>query len=127
MSTQPQTDASPAAPSPLTKREARALTERLLVVPNAPEVEGADEMVAVYNEAGERYTVDLQTRSCQCRDHQYRCASVEGMHCKHVHRALFHTGAKAIPDWIDRSRVDPVLLHRLEDTDDAAAVQEVHR
>ena len=122
MSTQPQNDAGAATPSPLTKREARALTERLFVTTNAPEVEGADEMFVVYNEAGGRYTVDLRTTSCQCRDHQYRCASVEGMHCKHVHRVLFRTGAKQVPEWIDRSRVDPVLSDRLEDN--ATADQE---
>ena len=103
---QPMTD--------LSAREARALTERLFVVDNTPEVEGADDLFAVYNEEGDYHIVDSRTRSCTCKDHQFRCSQHRDMHCKHVHRVLYREGESISPSWVDESRVDPLLLEVLK-------------
>ncbi|MFC7202839.1 hypothetical protein ACFQJC_04880 [Haloferax namakaokahaiae] len=101
----------------MSAREARALTECLFASDNTPEVDGADDLYAVYNEEGQYHIVDLRTRSCTCRDHQYRCSQHREMHCKHVYRVLFREG-RPIPEWADRSRIDPLLLRTIEERAD---------
>ena len=75
-----------------------------------------DAEVAVYSSSGARYTVNVAVGFCECPSDQYHDGP-----CKHRERAAYALGHKAIPSWVDRERVDPVLLDRLEDTDDAIA------
>ena len=85
----------------LADRTVRALTDYLLVVEDAPG------LFRVYGEDGDEYTVDAETGACTCPDAEYR--DPDGG-CKHVRRVAFHTGERAVPAWVDRDAVDPLLL-----------------
>ena len=120
MSTQPQTTTGRGPhPEDLSKAAARALTEPMTVVEDGPET-WDDNEVAVYSSSGETYVVNPVLGFCECPADQYHDGP-----CKHRHRAAFALGHREIPSWVDRERVDDVLLNRLED--DATATQETHR
>ena len=106
-------------PEDLSADAARALTECMTVVVDDPETWN-DAEVAVYSSSGARYTVNVALGWCECPSDQYHDGP-----CKHRFRAAFALGAKEIPSWADRDRVDPVLLDRRDDIDDATAAQEV--
>jgi len=113
MSIQQQTTGT--HPEDLSADAARALTECMTVVVDDPDCWN-DAEVAVYSSSGARYTVNVAVGFCECPSDQYHDGP-----CKHRERAAYALGHKAIPSWVDRERVDPVLLDRLEDTDDAIA------
>ena len=85
----------------LEPRDVRALTEVLTVLPDQPEVAGADELYLVVSESGSEYTVDARDGSCTCPDAVHRDAT-----CKHLRRVAFATGARAVPAWVDADDVD---------------------
>ena len=85
----------------LEPRDVRALTEVLTVLPDQPEVAGADELYLVVSESGSEYTVDARDESCTCPDAVHRDAT-----CKHLRRVAFATGARAVPAWVDAADVD---------------------
>ena len=74
----------------LEPRDVRALTEVLTVLPDQPEVAGADELYLVVSESGSEYTVDARDESCTCPDAVHRDAT-----CKHQRRIAFATGERA--------------------------------
>jgi hypothetical protein len=85
----------------LEKRDVRALTEVMSVLP-----EGGD-IYTVVGENDETYTVDAREGRCECPDHQYREAT-----CKHIRRVAYATGERSIPEWVNADAVDDQLgLH----------------
>ena len=97
------------AATDLADRTVRALTDDLLVVADAPG------LYRVYGKDGDEYTVNAETGACTCPDTEYR--DPDGG-CKHVRRVEFHTGERAVPAWVDRDAVDPLLVKRLADSVD---------
>jgi hypothetical protein len=100
------TNAAPQERTDLEPRTVRALTDYLLVVEDAPG------LYRVYGEGGNEYTVDVETGACTCPDAEYRDPDSG---CKHARRVAFHTGARAVPAWVDRDAVDPLLVEELPD------------
>jgi len=90
----------------LEKRDVRALVEKMTVLADVGAARGADEMFVVTTESGSSYTVDLRIGACGCPDAEHR--DPEGG-CKHVRRAQFATGTRAIPSWVELDVVDPQL------------------
>ena len=86
-------------------RAVRALSERMSVLP-----ESAD-LYTVVGEHGSTYTVDLRDGVCECPDSLHR-----GTECKHQIRTRAATGRLAIPGWVDRSAVDPLLGAHVAET-----------
>lgn len=94
----------------LDDRDVRALTECMTVLQEAP---------GLYTVIGENhgeedrdaseYTVDLNDWRCSCPDSTYR-----QVHCKHIRRCEFATGARPIPPEVDRDDVDPLLGDHVE-------------
>lgn len=92
----------------LDDRDVRALTEYLVVLPDVGRARGAPGLYVVYSQDGRhRYLVDIDTGACECDDSFYRDPR-NG--CKHVRRARYEFGERAIPAWVDRSKIDPALL-----------------
>ena len=87
----------------LEKRDVRALTEVMSVLP-----EGGD-IYTVVGENGGTYTVDAREGRCTCPDHQYR-----EVKCKHIRRVAFATGERKIPTWVDTDVVDDQLGYHVE-------------
>jgi len=98
------------ASTDLEPRDVRALTEVLTVLPDQPEVAGADEMYLVVSASGSEYTVDARDGSCTCPDAVHRDAT-----CKHQRRCAFATGERAIPAWVDPDDVDDGLGEHIDD------------
>ena len=93
---------------PTTKRDIRAVTEYLAVVPIAPG------MFRVYNEdATKDHIVDLEGGACTCRDFQYRSPTLGDRGCKHIRRVRVREGIDELPP-VPRRRIDPTLLIELE-------------
>lgn len=90
-------------------RDIRALTTPMTVIDNAGDVRDADDMYEVTTDSGSAYIVDLRTESCECPDHEYR-----GVRCKHIRRAAFESGRRAIPAWVDFEAVDDQLGEHIE-------------
>lgn len=90
----------------LDERDARALAERMGVLPD-----DGDDLYTVVgcNQNGE-YRVDVRERRCTCPDHEYR-----GVRCKHLRRVLFATGRRPIPAGVARDDVDELLGEHLDD------------
>ena len=97
------------ASTDLEPRDVRALTEVLTVLPDQPEVAGADELYLVVSESGSEYTVDARDESCTCPDAVHRDAT-----CKHQRRVAFATGERAIPAWVDSDDVDDGLGEHID-------------
>lgn len=87
----------------LDERDARALTEKMTVIQEAPD------LFNVTTQSGKSYTVDVQTGACDCADAFYN-----GAVCKHRRRVAFATGEREIPAWVDDSAVDPLLGHHCD-------------
>ena len=83
----------------LSRREVRALTERLIVLDR-----DAPGLFTVYSEEGIGYTVDIQDGgACTCPDVQFNDPE-EG--CKHQHAARFLAGDREIPPWVIRENIN---------------------
>lgn len=115
-------DVGPDAPAvrDLTDREARALTEHLVVLPPrlAP---GLDERAGLYHvtgESGASYVVDPALGSCTCPDAKYRVAKDEA--CKHAARVQFERGERDVPAWVDTD--DVAHFRAFVDVDDSEGV-----
>ncbi len=93
---------------PTTKRDIRAVTEYLSVVPIAPG------MFRVYNaDATKEHIVDLEGGACTCHDFQYRSPELGDRGCKHIRRVRIREGVDELPP-VPRRRIDPTLLIELE-------------
>jgi hypothetical protein len=90
----------------LDKRDVRALTEPMTVLPDEGRADGADGLFLVVSHTGNQYLVDTVTGACECPDAEYR--DPDGG-CKHRRRAEYATGQTAIPSWVDRDAVDDLL------------------
>ena len=84
-------------------RDVRAATQYLYTVPYAPK------MYEVYSENGTRYVVDIESKACTCKDHQYRNPTGG---CKHVRRVELALGVRELPDSVSPEDVDPLLAER---------------
>lgn len=82
----------------LDELDVRALTECMTTLKEAPG------LYQVTSSSGSTYVVDARDRACECPDHRYRERT-----CKHLRRVDFATGARIIPRWIDRGKVDECL------------------
>ena len=97
----------------LPERAARALTEKMTVLPEMGRAEGADGLYLVVTESGSEYLVDARTGACECPDYQYR-EPEDG--CKHIHRVAYATGEASIPAWVDTDAIDSHLGIRTDAT-----------
>ncbi len=93
------------------KRAARALTDKMTVLPETGRAENAEDLFLVVSESGSEYLVDLREGACECADFQYR-EPENG--CKHIYRIEYATGQKALPAWIEFEAVDPQLGEQTE-------------
>lgn len=92
----------------LDKRDARALTESMTVLPDG------GSMFQVVGENGRTHTVDARENRCTCRDAEYNLPTEDGREtCKHRARVAFAAGERAIPAWVDMDRVDDLLGEQL--------------
>lgn len=99
--------AQPDAPDQLASRDVAALTEAMVVDEFDVRLWNPDE-VRVYSGEDAEYVVNVELGHCECADHHHR-----GVACKHIRRAEFALDRRAIPDWVDHSRLDPTLRRRL--------------
>lgn len=89
----------------LDKRDVRALTEAMSVLPDYGRARDAEGLFVVIGEnSNDPYLVDVVGKSCECPDHEYR-----DVKCKHCRRVEYATGRTAIPQWVDRDAVDDNL------------------
>jgi len=89
---------------PFAERDARALTETMLVLPESPRV-ARDTDGRFHVISGESdYVVDLVAKTCGCPDALHR-----GTECKHQRRAAFATGRRPIPAWTETDALDDGL------------------
>jgi hypothetical protein len=96
----------------LEKRDVRALTECMTVLPVGGDI------YEVVTESGTSYRVDALEGGCTCPDKQYRLD--DGL-CKHERRLRFATGEWAIPAWADAGTIDPLLGRHTNGTPRVAA------
>lgn len=92
----------------LDKRDVRALTEAMTVLPQGGEIH------TVVSESGRSYTVDLREGRCTCPDAEYRLDPSDS--CKHERRAAYAVGDRPIPAWVDSDAVDPLLGEQTDAT-----------
>lgn len=94
----------------LDDRDRRALTERMGVLADAPEVAGEPSTFLVVGCHGDSYVVDATTDECSCPDYDHNLPTAGGREtCKHRARLAFATGERAIPAGVDRDAVDEML------------------
>jgi len=89
----------------LDKRTRRALEEYITILPSLGDAAGCDSLVTAVSESGSEYLVDLWEGRCNCPDSEHR--NPDGG-CKHIRRARFALGRRAIPNAPD-VEVDPQL------------------
>jgi len=82
-------------PADLSELDARALTEAMTVLPDAPG------MYVVVSGSGSEYVVDARGGACTCPDARYRDRT-----CKHQRRVAYELGERDLPDWADHSSLD---------------------
>ena len=83
----------------------RALSEYQTVLENGDvRARSAPGLYTVTTQSGSTYLVDADLGACECPDAEYRDRK-----CKHQRRVEFATGARPVPEWIDRDEVDPNL------------------
>lgn len=99
--------AQPDASDQLVSRDVAALTESMTVDEFDVRLWNDDE-VRVYSGEESDYVVNVDAEMCECHDHAYR-----GVRCKHIRRAQFALGLRAIPDWVQWEKIDPTLRRRL--------------
>jgi hypothetical protein len=97
----------------LEKRDVRALTEYMTVLPLGGDV------YSVTTESGSEYRVDALERRCTCPDKQYNLD--DGELCKHERRVRFATGQWAVPAWTNPGEIDPQLGDHVDGTPRIAA------
>ena len=97
----------------LQKRDVRALTEYMTVLP-----EGGD-IYKVVTESGSSYRVDALEGRCTCPDKQHNLE--DGELCKHERRVRFATGEWVIPGWADTEAIDSQLGDHVTGTPEIAA------
>lgn len=103
------TTRQPDAPDHLAKRDVRALTEAMVVDEYDLDLWNEDE-VRVYSGENSEYVVNAKLGHCECTDH-----AVRGVSCKHIRRAQFALGLRAIPEWVRFDRMDPTLRRRVNE------------
>jgi len=103
----------PDAPDQIAERTVNALTEAMVVDEHDRQT-WSDREVKVYSGENERYLVHVGALNCTCKDWEYR--KPEGG-CKHIRRARYALGLDEVPDWVDRSALDPSLRLRVEERD----------
>lgn len=93
----------------LDETDAKALTRPMCVFEDVdpsredlPPVEGVPGFYLVFRDV--EHVVDLRTRSCDCRDFQYRDGD-----CYHIRRAEYATNSRRIPEWVDDDAIDDRL------------------
>ena len=94
------------------KRDVRALTEYMTVLPLGSDV------YSVTTESGSEYRVDALEARCTCPDKQHNLE--DGELCKHERRVRFATGKWVIPDWADTEAVDSQLGEHVSGTPEIA-------
>jgi hypothetical protein len=88
----------------LEKRDVRALTEYMTVLPFGGEV------YSVTTESGSEYRVDALGKRCSCPDYKNNLPTDGGRErCKHIARVAFATGERAIPRWTNPDAIDSQL------------------
>lgn len=100
---QSQTGDEPTTKYSLDPRDARALSERMTVLP-----EGGD-VYEVVSESGSSYSVDGREGRCTCPDAEHNLPDGDRKLCKHAARVRFATGQWSIPSWADTDAIDPLL------------------
>jgi predicted nucleic acid-binding Zn finger protein len=82
----------------LDARDRRALEEHISILPDVGEARGAPGLfLAVGENGGGEYVVDVETGACTCPDATYNLPDGDRTTCKHAAAARFATGARAIP------------------------------
>jgi len=97
----------------LQKRDVRALTEYMTVLP----LGGA--LYSVTTQSGSEYHVDALEGRCTCPDKQHNLG--DGELCKHERRVRFATGEWVIPGWADTEAIDSQLGEHVTGTPETAA------
>ena len=97
----------PDAPDALAARDVAALTEPMVVDEYDIRLWNEDE-VRVYSGEDSAYVVNVAVGHCECVDHANR-----GIDCKHIRRAEFALGHRAVPDWVRFDKLDPTLQRRV--------------
>lgn len=104
----------------LCKRDVRALTEYMSVLPDTGPATGAHGLYRVVTESGSAYTVDTVTGACECPDARHR-----DVRCKHLRRVAFATGTRKIPGSVNAGAVDPDLGAHIDSTPTVARTHAV--
>jgi len=89
---------------PFSERDARALTETMLVLAESPRVARSTDGRYHVISGESDYVVDLVAKTCGCPDALHR-----GTECKHQRRAAFATGRRPIPAWAETDALDDGL------------------
>lgn len=110
-----QTGEEQATQNSLDPRDARALSERMTVLP-----EGGD-VFEVVSESGSSYRVDLLEGRCTCADAEHNLPNDVREICKHGARVRFATGAWTIPSLADTESIDPLLGCSVDSTPQIAS------
>ena len=97
----------------LQKRDVRALTEYMTVLPLG------GELYSVTTQSGSEYSVDALEARCTCPDKQHNLE--DGELCKHERRVRFATGKWVIPGWADTEAIDSQLGEHVSGTPRVAA------
>lgn len=83
--------------------DAKALTTPMSVIPDLPNVRGAEDMFHVQH--AHEHTVAKVNDEWHCDCRGYQC----GHKCYHIRRVEFATGERAIPTWVNLEAVDDQL------------------
>ena len=93
----------------LDRRDRRALTEAMTVLPPALDAGLESHEFRVVTPTG-NYRVDVAAEACDCPDSLHR-----GARCKHLRRVDFARGVSSIPEWVNREAVDDELGQHVGD------------
>ena len=88
------------------ERDQRALEQYLTVLDDVGRAKDVPGQYLVVSQSGEQYLVDSHLPACECADFEYRSPAGG---CKHIRRAAFATGERAIPAGIDQDAIDDQL------------------
>ena len=100
----------------LQKRDVRALTEYMTVLP----LGGG--LYSVTTQSGSEYHVDALEGRCTCPDKHHNLE--DGEICKHERRVRFATGEWDIPAWVNADEVDAQLGKHVSGTTETAATDD---
>ena len=93
----------------LEARDVRTLTEHMSVLGRLGRVKGATDLYLVVSESESEYLVDARAGVCECPDHRHR-----DIRCKHLRAVAFATGARPIPEWVDREAINNTLGNHVD-------------